>query len=103
MSSQHCYGFCNCPNCIAIAATPIVFIVRDALATYTSVLKPWSNCILPLTLLLLLLLLPLLPLALQIDQNLMAGVLSMKDVVKVLLDDQKLEIDSLKDYIHGSW
>lgn len=40
---------------------------------------------------------------LQIDQNCMAGVLSMKDVVKVLLDDQKHEIDSLKDYIHGSW
>lgn len=43
------------------------------------------------------------PLLLQIDQNCMAGVLSMKDVVKVLLDDQKHEIDSLKDYIHGSW
>lgn len=38
-----------------------------------------------------------------IDKNCMAGVLSMKDVVKVLLDDQKHEIDSLKDYIHGSW
>ncbi|KAF6261831.1 hypothetical protein COO60DRAFT_724757 [Scenedesmus sp. NREL 46B-D3] len=33
----------------------------------------------------------------------MAGVLSMKDVIKVLLDDRKHEVDSLKDYIHGSW
>eukprot|EP00878_Enallax_costatus_P007392 GHUV01007741.1.p2 GENE.GHUV01007741.1~~GHUV01007741.1.p2 ORF type:complete len:153 (+),score=54.43 GHUV01007741.1:612-1070(+) len=38
-----------------------------------------------------------------IDQHCMVGVMSMKDVVKVLLDDQKHEIDSLKDYIHGSW
>eukprot|EP00775_Hariotina_reticulata_P013612 gene13612-13737_t len=37
------------------------------------------------------------------DRKAMAGVLSMKDVVKVLLDDQKHEIDSLKDYIHGGW
>lgn len=37
------------------------------------------------------------------DRSSMAGVLSMKDVVKVLLDDQKHEIDSLKDYIHGGW
>ncbi|KAF8058331.1 CBSX3 [Scenedesmus sp. PABB004] len=36
------------------------------------------------------------------DANAMAGVLSMKDVMKVLLEDQKHEIDSLKDYIHGT-
>ena len=39
----------------------------------------------------------------QMDRKAMSGVLSMKDVVKVLLDDQKHEIDSLKDYIHGGW
>jgi hypothetical protein len=34
----------------------------------------------------------------------MAGVLSMKDVIKVLLDDRKHEVDAMKDYIHGtSW
>lgn len=38
-----------------------------------------------------------------IDKDAMTGVLSMKDVVRVLLDDQKHEIDSLKDYIHGGW
>lgn len=37
------------------------------------------------------------------DSNAMVGVLSMKDVVKVLLDDQKQEINQLKDYIHGSY
>eukprot|EP00878_Enallax_costatus_P022158 GHUV01023498.1.p1 GENE.GHUV01023498.1~~GHUV01023498.1.p1 ORF type:complete len:237 (+),score=66.88 GHUV01023498.1:83-712(+) len=38
-----------------------------------------------------------------IEDSNMAGVLSMKDVIKVLLDDRKHEVDSLKDYIHGSW
>jgi len=37
------------------------------------------------------------------DSNAMLGILSMKDVMKVLLDDQKQEIDQLKDYIHGSY
>lgn len=39
----------------------------------------------------------------QMDRKAMVGVLSMKDVVKVLLEDQKHEIDSLKEYVHGSY
>lgn len=37
------------------------------------------------------------------DKKAMVGILSIKDVVKVLLDDQKAEIHQLKDYIHGSY
>lgn len=37
------------------------------------------------------------------DKQAMCGVLSMKDVVRILLEDRQHEIDSLKDYIHGSW
>eukprot|EP00879_Flechtneria_rotunda_P000203 GHRR01000275.1.p1 GENE.GHRR01000275.1~~GHRR01000275.1.p1 ORF type:complete len:210 (+),score=66.31 GHRR01000275.1:644-1273(+) len=37
------------------------------------------------------------------ESNHMAGVVSMKDVVKVLLDDQRHEIDSLKSYLYNSW
>jgi CBS domain-containing protein len=37
------------------------------------------------------------------DRNAMVGVLSMKDVVRILFEDSKHEIDSLKDYIHGGW
>ena len=40
---------------------------------------------------------------LQMDRKAMVGVLSMKDVVRILFEDQKHEIDSLKDYIHGGW
>jgi hypothetical protein len=51
-------------------------------------------------------LLPLLALCcalLQMDRNAMVGVLSMKDVVRTVFEDQKHEIDSVKDYIHGGW
>jgi CBS domain-containing protein len=37
------------------------------------------------------------------DRQAMVGVMSMKDVVRTLFEDQKHEIDSLKDYIHGGW
>jgi CBS domain-containing protein len=37
------------------------------------------------------------------DTHAMVGVLSMKDVVRILFEDSKHEIDSLKDYIHGGW
>lgn len=37
------------------------------------------------------------------DRKAMVGVLSMKDVVKIIFEDQKHEVDSLKDYIHGGW
>lgn len=40
---------------------------------------------------------------LQMDRTAMVGVLSVKDVVRILFEDQKHEIDSLKDYIHGGW
>lgn len=40
---------------------------------------------------------------LQMDRQAMVGVMSMKDVVRTLFEDQKHEIDSLKDYIHGGW
>jgi hypothetical protein len=39
----------------------------------------------------------------QMDRQAMVGVMSMKDVVRTLFEDQKHEIDSLKDYIHGGW
>lgn len=39
----------------------------------------------------------------QMDRKAMVGVLSMKDVVKIIFEDQKHEVDSLKDYIHGGW
>lgn len=42
-------------------------------------------------------------LLLQMDTHAMVGVLSMKDVVRILFEDSKHEIDSLKDYIHGGW
>jgi len=38
-----------------------------------------------------------------IDDHAMCGILSMKDVLKILLEDQKQEINQLKDYIHGSY
>ncbi|GBF95340.1 hypothetical protein Rsub_07768 [Raphidocelis subcapitata] len=37
-----------------------------------------------------------------IDDNAMVGVLSIKDVVKALLDDQKAEIHTLKEFISGT-
>lgn len=39
----------------------------------------------------------------QMDRTAMVGVLSMKDVVRIVFEDEKHEIDSLKDYIHGGW
>lgn len=37
-----------------------------------------------------------------VDDSAMVGVISIKDVVKTLLDDKKAEISSLKEFIYGS-